>query len=64
MSIARSVVLIFILENTKSTTGLNIYSILEERPKVFLINVTETSSRRHFWEHFLKLASIPLFSQY
>ena len=47
---------VFIHQDTKSTKSLNIYSSLEERPKVllkmFLINVTETSLRRHFREHF------------
>ena len=43
MSIATSLFSIFIHQNTKNTTGYNIYSILEKRPKtllkVFLINV-------------------------
>ena len=42
-AIATSLFLIFIHQNTKSTAGLNIYSILEEQPKallkMFLIDV-------------------------
>ena len=68
VSIVRSLFLIFLHQNTKSTAGLNIYSILEEHPKgllkMFLINVTETSSRRHFREHFLKWVTTSLFFQY
>ena len=66
--IARSLFLIFIHQNTKSTTVLNIYNILEEHSKallkMFLINITKRSSRRHLWEHFLKSASISSFFQY
>ena len=36
MSIVTSLFSIFIYENKKSTTVLNIYSILEERPKALL----------------------------
>ena len=43
VSLARSLFSIFIHRNIKSTTGLNIYRILEERPgallKMFLIDV-------------------------
>ena len=36
MSIATSLFLMFIHQNTKSTTGLNIYNHLQERPKALL----------------------------
>ena len=36
VSVATSLFSIFIHQNTKITTGLNIYNILEERPKVLL----------------------------
>ena len=33
----------------------------QDPPKMFLVNVTEKYSRRHFREHFLKCGSISLF---
>ena len=39
-------------QKNKITTGLNIFSILEDLPKMALFNVIETSSRYHFREHF------------
>ena len=39
-------------QKNKITTGLNIFSILEDLLKMALVNVIETSSRYHFREHF------------
>ena len=39
-------------QKNKITTGLNIFSILEDLLKMALFNVIETSSRYHFREHF------------
>ena len=72
LSTATSLFSILIHQNTKSTTGLNIYSILEDPLKALLnvsywfglTNLTETSSRHHFWEYILKCISISLFFQY
>ena len=66
MSIATSLFSIFIHQNTKSTTGLNIYSILEERPKallkIILIDVDRLMLPRRpeklIFEHILSIASL------
>ena len=39
-------------QNNRITTGLNIFSILEDLLKMAFVNVTETSSRLHFRERF------------
>ena len=66
MSIATSLFSVFIHQNIKSTTGLNIYSILEERPKaplkIILIDVDRLMLPRRpenlIFEHILSNASL------
>ena len=66
--IAKSLFSFFIHQNTKSNTGLNTYSILEERLKVllkmFLLASTEMSSRHHLRAYCLKCIFSSLCFQY